>query len=137
MDSQLEDKVYSAISPATSIDNICLDFSSLTSFSDLYDHNNQIIGAGGFGIVLLATDRNSQEELAIKILNINRYLVPVEQNKGERRESLALHAARNYGFLTNEVKIMQSLSHPNIVKLVKVKKRLISVVRSTNQTAMS
>ena len=119
MESKLEDRIFSAISPATSIDNIILDNEN-SFFSDLYDHNNHIIGAGGFGIVLLAVDKGSQEQLAIKILNINKYLLPMPGIKERRRESIAFQAERNYGFLTNEVKIMQGLTHKNIVKLVKV-----------------
>ncbi len=122
MDPVLAEKLAAAIYPATSIENISLDYNGTQCFGDLYDQCGKIIGAGGFGVVILATDKQTHAELAIKILNIQKYMLSGVEGRGKdmRRESLALQVERSLKFLKNEVSIMQGLTHPNIIHLCRV-----------------
>jgi len=117
------DKVYNAIAPATSVENISLDYNGTVCFGDLYQYDGKIIGAGGFGVVLLARDKSNNDDVAIKILNISRYLLSGTENRKDMgRESIALSVERSLNFLKNEVTIMQGTLHPAIIRLRKVHK---------------
>ena len=120
MDSDLEHKFYSALSPATNVDNICLDLYDDKFFSDFYDQKNKILGAGAFGIVVLASDKNTQKDLAIKILNISRYGLPHHSNGG-RQSSISLDTKIVISFLKNEIDLSKDLSDANIIKVHQVK----------------
>ena len=64
-----------------------------------YDINSKVLGAGSFGKVFLAHDRqNPKFQVAIKVIN---------------KSKLDEEEIKN---LKNEVRIMQQVDHPNIVK---------------------
>ena len=104
MDTYLTDKLQNLIAPATSVESISLDFNETLTFSDLYQYSGKIIGVGGFGMVVLATEKATHKEIAIKILSIKHYMKCGTE------------------YLQNEINIFQTLSHPSIIKLRKVHK---------------
>ncbi len=123
MTSSKMDKFYAVIAPATALNNISLDYNATLSYGDLYTTDLELIGAGGFGVVVASIDKKSHTAFAIKILNINKYIMmgtPPESRKLNRQGSWALIVERNLNWLANEVAIMSELSHPNIVQLVRV-----------------
>ena len=67
--------------------------------SEFYEVSKDVIGRGAFGTVMRGTKKRSDEAVAIKIINL-RNLVP-----------------SNVNLIHREVKSLQCLNHPNIVKL--------------------
>ena len=116
MKQKLPQLLKEIILPAKAVKEINLDYSETTTFSDFYDFNGKIIGAGGFGIVILAIDKRTFEEIAIKILNMEKYL----KVSPDSFESPSYKLERNINFIKNELKIMQSLSHPCFIKVRKI-----------------
>ena len=117
------DKLFAAIAPASSVDNISLDYNGSEYLSDIYSYDGTIIGAGGYGVVIPVTDKKTMVEYAVKILNIQKYVMLGNlegKSKGFERASLTLHVEKSLNFLKNEMKFMQDMSHPSIVKLSKV-----------------
>jgi len=114
MRQRLQEKLLRAIYPATSVGNVSLDYQGNLFFNELYDYNDSIIGAGGFGIVLAAIDKHTHTKVAIKILNINEYI------KTSTTEGSSFKVQRNLNFLRNEVTIAQEFSHPSIISVKKV-----------------
>lgn len=115
------------IAPATKIEHLYLDNTKSITFSDRYAFSGEILGAGGFGIVVLAADKHSREDVAIKILNIESYL-NAGVNKTDISREDELQIERNLNFLENEVKIVQQLEHPSIIKVKKIYKSLYHVL---------
>jgi serine/threonine protein kinase len=113
---ELIDKLYSIISPAQSVDDILLDYNGTLTFKDLYDYNGQVIGTGGFGVVLRAIDKMTHEEVAIKILNIEDYV----KSSSENAETRYFKVEKGLKFLRNEVTISQGYCHKNIMKVKRV-----------------
>lgn len=60
-------------------------------------HFSQKLASGGFGIVYLAEERKTGHKYAIKAIQKKKL--------------------KDYHTFVNEVKILQSLDHPNIIKL--------------------
>eukprot|EP00826_Nyctotherus_ovalis_P061340 TRINITY_DN8720_c0_g1_i5.p1 TRINITY_DN8720_c0_g1~~TRINITY_DN8720_c0_g1_i5.p1 ORF type:complete len:248 (+),score=35.37 TRINITY_DN8720_c0_g1_i5:120-863(+) len=113
LNSKALSKLHAIISPAKTVDTILIDYTKSLSFSDLYDYNGQVIGAGGFGVVLQAIDKTTCEEVAVKVLSVADYCRS-EQRKG------ALRVERGLSHLRNEVAIAQECVHENIMKVKKV-----------------
>eukprot|EP00826_Nyctotherus_ovalis_P008116 TRINITY_DN12095_c0_g1_i1.p1 TRINITY_DN12095_c0_g1~~TRINITY_DN12095_c0_g1_i1.p1 ORF type:complete len:201 (-),score=41.92 TRINITY_DN12095_c0_g1_i1:17-619(-) len=114
----LEEKLYSAIYPARKVEDISLDYTGTTHFDDLYKYYGKIIGAGGFGVVLFARDKSTDEALAIKILNVKAYLMGTQEDS----ELAEAHYERNMNFLKNEVAMSEKLNHPSIIKVKRTHK---------------
>ena len=123
MEPTLTDKLTAAISPATSVENISLDYNSTLYLGDVYEYTNTVIGAGGFGVVILAIDRSTREEVAIKILNIQRAMLLDIEDQGstmQKMDSIAVKVERSLRFMENEVSIMRQVAHPNVMRSQKV-----------------
>lgn len=113
---EIIDKLNNIISPAERIDELKLDFNGTLLFGDLYDYNGQIIGAGGFGIVIQAIDKITHEEVAIKLLRIEDYF----KTSDESAEEMYFSVERGLKFLRNEMTISQECSHKSIMKVKRV-----------------
>jgi calcium/calmodulin-dependent protein kinase I len=109
-----------AISPANKIEDLYLQTNKFITFADHYAFSGEILGAGGFGVVVLATDKHFREDVAIKILNIGLYL-STKTNKSKNRLA-DLEVERSLSFLENEVNIIQQLEHPSIIKVKNIYK---------------
>ena len=113
---KLLDKLHSIISPAKSVNDILLDYNGTVTLKDLYDYNGQIIGAGGFGVVLQVINKVTHEKMAIKILNVEDY---VKSSSGNE-ETKYFKEEKGLKFLRNEVTIPQGHCHKNIMKVKRV-----------------
>ena len=90
-----------AITARIPLSELPLDYLNATTFSDLYIVD-RVLGAGTFGVVLKVFEKQSGDEYAIKIIP-----------KGSLHDEQVDHAL-------NEVNMMKKISHPNIVRFVKV-----------------
>jgi len=79
------------------ISSICSSTTSYYSISDVYDISNNILGEGSFGIVRLCMHRTKFTNNAVKSID----------------KSLT-----NSVRINQEIEILQSIDHPNILKLV-------------------
>jgi len=71
-----------------------------SNFEDIYQlHDNKLLGSGTYGSVYLATHRLTGIQRAVKVLNIERI------------------TSYNLRKVHNEIMILKSLDHPNIIKL--------------------
>lgn len=123
MRKELISKYKKTIAPATKLEHLYLDHSKSLSFSDRYVFSGQVIGAGGFGVVVSATDKHSREDVAIKILNIELYMsAGAEEEEENLDDAMKLKVERRLNFLETEVSIMQELEHPSIIKVKKIYK---------------
>ncbi len=123
LSEEKRDKLYAAIAPATCVENISLDYNGTQCFEDLYEHQRKLLGVGSFGLVIPVVEKKTKMPLAIKVLNLQKYLLfENAENRREllRRESMALKVEQSLSFLKNEVDIMRSLAHPNIIEFVRV-----------------
>jgi len=122
MRKELISQLKRTISPATKIEHLYLQ-TNKSIFSDRYLFSGEILGAGGFGIVVLATDKRSREDVAIKILNIELYLNSGADKSNDDKDELEdLQVERSLSFLENEVNITQQLEHPSIIKVKNIHK---------------
>mmetsp|Transcript_12131 Transcript_12131/g.10757 ORF Transcript_12131/g.10757 Transcript_12131/m.10757 type:complete len:86 (-) Transcript_12131:722-979(-) len=71
------------------------------NIADFYKIEDEL-GAGSFGIVKLATNKSTGEEVAIKI---------IDRSGLQEDDEVALR---------NEVQILSDLDHPNVVKMIEV-----------------
>eukprot|EP00826_Nyctotherus_ovalis_P059545 TRINITY_DN828_c0_g1_i14.p1 TRINITY_DN828_c0_g1~~TRINITY_DN828_c0_g1_i14.p1 ORF type:complete len:490 (-),score=127.65 TRINITY_DN828_c0_g1_i14:99-1568(-) len=123
MRKELIIKYKKTIAPATKLEHLYLDHSKSLSFSDCYVFGGQVIGAGGFGVVVSATDKHSREDVAIKILNIELYMsAGAEEEEETLDDAMKLKVERRLNFLETEVSIMQELEHSSIIKVKKIYK---------------
>ncbi|KAF8463678.1 kinase-like domain-containing protein, partial [Kalaharituber pfeilii] len=74
-------------------------------FSGTYTVTNRMLGAGGFGVVLLAREERTQRQIACKVVNLRSKKL----KRGNIKE-----------MLMKEVQILMGLSHPNIINIHKV-----------------
>ena len=92
-----------------------LHYTNTTHFDDLYNYNGKIIGAGGFGVVIFARDKKTDDPLAIKILSIKAYIA----NSDANTEFSEAQYERNLNFLKNETEMSANFNHPSIIKVRK------------------
>ncbi|KAI9818405.1 MAG: hypothetical protein M1827_000463 [Pycnora praestabilis] len=110
-------------------------------FEDLYSISERKLGEGACGQVYVATDCNTKQQLACKIINLGKIrallgcghdpvaIAPQLEKKGygkkqvvaveSRRERVHCHKPISEKFkrYTREIEILKSLNHPNIIKL--------------------
>ena len=108
--SNLEERLTAELAPF-SLQELPINYTRDTYFPDIYEFH-QILGAGGFGVVIAAFDRANDKEYAIKI--VSKDLAGEFQLKSMKREAESLSKMKHKNIVAYK-KIYESTHHQLIV----------------------
>ena len=92
------------------------------TFSEMYKINlGELLGSGNFGKVFGGQERATNKQVAIKIITKNMFAVNDDDGEGDGggdQEEISLGEIKSQ--FANEAKLLSSIQHPGILKLLAV-----------------
>ncbi|EUC44137.1 hypothetical protein COCMIDRAFT_38029 [Bipolaris oryzae ATCC 44560] len=109
--------IYLSKSPVQSVDLTPTQEMEIQTFSSRYLVTARMLGEGGYGKVLVGVVRETQKQLACKVVRLDKLSVNTVGSPTADRDQ---HALQPRDRCYREFNILKSLSHPNIIALEKV-----------------
>lgn len=109
--------IYLSKSPVQSVDMTPTQEMEIQAFSSRYLVTTRMLGEGGYGKVLVGAVRETQKQLACKVVRLDRLPMNTVSSPIAGRDQ---HAPQPRDRCHREFKILKNLSHPNIIALEKV-----------------